>query len=132
MNYKVLISLIVVLLLVGVLFAFLKHDKPKEDNPKELELTYEINAGIPFRWEYEIKDEDIVEFVRSYVVEDQNEKGALTGAPVISNYVFRGLKEGRTVITFKYVNFADNYVSGTKEHEVIVDKDLNISLVDNK
>ena len=84
---------------------------------------------IPFRWEYEIKDEDIVEFVRSYVVEDQNEKWALVGAPVITNYVFKGLKEGRTVIIFKYVNFVNNIVDKTEEHEVIVDKVLNISLV---
>lgn len=51
------------------------------------------------------------------------------GAPVITNYVFKGLKEGRTVIIFKYVNFVNNIVDKTEEHEVIVDKVLNISLV---
>ena len=128
MNYKVLISLIVVLLIGGVFFAFLKHDKPKEENPKELELTYEINAGIPFRWEYEIEDESVVKFVKSYVVRDEN-TGGKVGASVYTNYVFESVKPGTTTIKFKYVNFADNYVSGERKHVINVDNDLNISLV---
>ena len=123
----------IVLIVIGVLVVFCTmffviKKGTKVDNPKQLELTYEINAGIPFRWEYEIEDESIVKFVKSYVVKDEN-TGGKVGAPVYTNYVFEGLKEGTTTITFKYVNFADNYVSGERKHIVKVDKDNNISLI---
>ena len=102
--------------------------KSEVSSPKQFILTYKINAGIPFRWEYEIEDNSIIRFVNSYVLKDEN-KGALVGAPVYTNYVFEGIKEGTTVITFKYVNFVDNYVSSTEKHIVKVDKDLNVSEV---
>lgn len=127
MKGKVLICLFV-LLIVGVIVFFL-FNKKGNNNPKELELTYTVSAGIPFKWEYEVKDEDVVSFDRSYVVKDENKNGK-TGAPVTTNYVFKGLKEGKTTIVFKFVNFTTNEVSNTEEYEVIVDKDLNISLVE--
>ena len=98
---------------------------------KKLEITYEITAGIPFKWEYEIKDKSIVKFIKNYVVKDYNEEGALCGAPVIINYVFKGLMEGETTIIFKLVNFADNYEKKKEKYKVKVDKDLNISLIEN-
>ena len=127
-NKIVIIGLFVIL--VGVLCFIFKDSlfNKKISNPKQLELIYEINAGIPFKWEYEIEDESIVKFVKSYVVKDEN-KGALVGAPVYTKYVFESVKPGTTTIKFKYVNFVDNYISGEKKHVVRVDKDLNISIV---
>ena len=127
MNKIVLIVVGALIVLCAIFFVFRKSTKVS--NPKQLELTYEINAGIPFRWEYEIEDESIVKFVKSYVVKDEN-TGAKVGASVYTNYVFEGLKEGITTITFKYVNFADNYVSGERKHIVKVDNDHNISLIE--
>ena len=130
MKTKILISLgIIIVLLIG-LFITLKFLTPKK-SPKQLELTYKINAGIPFRWEYEIEDESIVKFVKSYVVKDEN-KGAIVGAPVYTNYVFEGLKEGETTITFKFVNFTENTVSNKTKHYVKVDKNGNIFEIKQK
>lgn len=92
----------------------------------ELELTYEINAGIPFRWEYEILDNSVVEFVRSYVLKDENEERLITGGPVYTNYVFKGLKEGSTTITFKLVSITNECKPEIVIHNIKVDKDLNI------
>ena len=39
---------------------------------KKLEITKEINAGIPYEWKYEIKDTDIVECSEIYVLNDEN------------------------------------------------------------
>lgn len=124
----------IVLVILGVLmisFVAWRVTLPKvSDNPKELELTYEINAGIPFRWDYEIEDESIVSFVKSYVVKDEN-TGGKVGAPVYTNYVFKGLKEGTTTITFKTVSITgERPDKKEKPHVVKVDKDLNISLVE--
>ena len=127
MKLKILFGVIVLIVLSG-LFVFLKFLVFDKKNPKELELTYKINAGIPFRWEYEIEDESIVKFVKSYVVKDEN-KGGIVGAPVYTKYVFEGIKEGETTIIFKYVNFTSGEVTGEKKHKVKVDKDKNISVI---
>ncbi len=122
------LSIIIVALL---LFFILKGKTPKH-NPKELELTYEINAGIPFKWEYEIDNPEIVAFERKYVVKDEN-TGGKVGASVYTNYVFKGLKEGNATITFKIVSITnDNYEPTNIEvHHVQVDNDGNISLINN-
>ncbi len=131
MNSKLLIGLIILIIIIFTAFIIIKHNtmKPIIKNPKELELTYEINAGIPFKWEYVIEDESIVEFVKSYVVRDDN-KGGKVGASVYTNYVFKGLKEGETTISFRTVSITGEYPPSDKTvHHVKVDKDLNISLI---
>ena len=62
-----------------------------------------------WEWQYEIEDESIVKFVKSYVIEDKNKDG-LVGAPIYTNYVFEGLKDGVTTVTFKYVSLVDGSV----------------------
>ena len=87
-----------------------------------------LNAGIPFKWEFEIEDESIAKFVKSYVVKDENTNGKV-GASVYTNYVFKGLKEGKTKITFKFVSITDEKVEKEETHTVKVDRNKNISLV---
>lgn len=130
MTNKIVIIIGLFIILVGVLFFIFKNSlfNKINSNPKQLELTYEINAGIPFRWEYEIEDDSVVKFVKSYVVKDEN-TGGKVGASVYTNYVFESVKPGTTTIKFKYVNFADDYISGERKHVVKVDRDLNISIV---
>ena len=127
MNKRLLIIIFLILILIVILFAILKLLDRKKS--KELELTYKVNAGIPFRWQYEIEDENIVKFVKSYVLKDEN-TGSKVGAPVYTNYVFKGLKKGKTTITFKYVNFTNKIVSKEEKHLVKVDSKGNISLVE--
>ncbi len=125
---KIVIGIVVVIIVAVLLIILL----PKKNSSKEIEITKVISAGIPFRWEYEIKDKDIVEFVRSYVVKDEN-TGGKVGAKVHTNYVFKGLKEGNATITFKIVSITnDNYEPTNIEvHHVQVDNDGNISLINN-
>jgi hypothetical protein len=128
MNKYVLIGVGVVAI-VTIIFASKILIKKVDNSSKQLELTYEINAGIPFRWEFEIEDDSIVEFKKSYVIRDDN-KGGLVGGKIVTNYVFVGKKEGVTKVTFKYVNFTDdNYPTKEEVHKIKVDKDKNISLV---
>lgn len=131
MNNKIIICLIFIVIVISIVILYMMFFKKSGvvSNPRELELTYEINAGIPFRWEVEVDDENIVKYVRNYVVRDDN-KGGIVGASVYTNYVFEGISEGETIIRFKYVNFADNYVSSEEEHKVKVDNDLNIYLIE--
>ena len=49
---KGLLGLIIILSVIILLLIINKK-------PKHLELTYSINAGIPFKWEVEIEDETV-------------------------------------------------------------------------
>jgi predicted secreted protein len=55
----------------------------------------------------------------------------MVGATISTNYVFKGVKEGKTTITFKYVNIISNAVEKEEKVTVKVDKHKNISLVAN-
>lgn len=118
----VAVVLLLILVLIGIKYIV------KEDT-KKLEITKEINAGIPFKWEYTIEDSSIVKCSKVYVLKDENTNGKV-GAPIYKNYVFKGLKEGKTTVIFKFVSITDeDYPSEEEKYNIRVDKDLNISLV---
>lgn len=98
---------------------------------KNLEITYDISAGIPFRWEYEIEDTTICEFVESKSI-CEKAKEPICGGKVEISYIFRGLKSGKTRIIFKLINFADNYLSRVDEYNIKVDKGNIIILSKDK
>lgn len=125
MKKKILVVLTVILVIVTIVVGKMLL---KDDSSKQLELTYEINAGIPYRWEIEIEDESIVKLDRKYVVKDDNTDGKV-GGKVYTNYVFKGLKKGTTKIKFKYVNFTNNVVDHEDINNIKVDDDLNVSLI---
>ena len=128
MNKKVMIGIGIVFL--AALFVVLKIVIPSTTGSKELELTYKTNGGVPYKWEYEIEDASIVEFVKTKDVTSESDK-ELTGGPVYINYIFKGLKEGKTTIIFKYINITDNSIEKEEKVEVKVDKYKNISLIAN-
>ncbi len=125
---KVLLIIGIILVLIGVIMLI---KKLKKHSINELEITKVISAGIPFKWEFEIEDSSIIEYANKYVIKDEN-KGGIVGAKVHTNYVFKGLKEGKTNIIFKLVNFTNNQVDTVDKHLVIVDTNLNIKEVIEK
>ena len=128
MKIKILICALIVIVLTTII-TILALVISNINSSKQLELTYKINAGIPYRWEYKIEDENIVKFVKSYTVKDEN-KGGKVGAPVYTKYIFKGLKEGKTTVTFKLVNFTDGTVESEDKYKVKVDKNNNISILE--
>ena len=129
MSKKLLIILSIVAFIVVTTFSVITILIRNYRSPKELELTYRKSAGVPFKWTYVIEDPTIVECSRVYVLKDEN-KGGVVGAPIYNNYVFKGLKEGVTRVTFKYVSITDTDFDGKEEtHTIKVDKNLNITLV---
>ena len=124
MNKKISIGIILVLVLSIVLIIKLFSNS---SGSKELELTYKTNGGVPYKWEYEIEDESIVGFVKTKDITPEEDK-QLDGGPVYINYIFKGLKQGKTAITFKYVNIVDGSIEKEEKVTVKVDKNKNISL----
>ena len=128
MKSKIIAVLVCILIVVIILVSVIVKMNQYDDH-KQIEITKEINAGIPFKWEYTIEDENIVKFEKSYVIRDDNKNG-IVGASVYTNYVFKGLKEGTTKVIFKFVSITDeDYDGDVEEYKIKVDKDLNISLI---
>ena len=90
MNLKIAIIIIVLLVILGISIYILSGNNKKNNNNNnsdinnninnnddddkkgKVELVYKINAGIPFKWVYEIEDESIVKFEESYQIRNDN------------------------------------------------------------
>lgn len=118
-------KLIIIILLVVILLVFALY---KYNSSLKIEFVYKTNAGVPYEWQYEIKDKDIVKISKSYVIKDENKSGK-TGAPIYTKYVFKGLKKGNTTIKFRYVNFVDKKVQKEDVYNVKVGNHNKITLV---
>lgn len=130
MNKKVIIGISIGVIIIAVLFVIFKFIVPNVTGSKTIELTYKTNGGVPYKWEYQIEDESIAQFVEAKDITPEQEK-KMVGATISTNYVFKGVKEGKTTITFKYVNIISNAVEKEEKVTVKVDKHKNISLVAN-
>ena len=95
---------------------------------KTLEISYQMNSGIPFKWEFKIKNNKIVEFVKQEVIGEKT-KEPICGGNITIKYIFKGIKPGKTKIIFKLVNFADNYTQREEEYNIQVDNSLNIKTI---
>lgn len=94
---------------------------------EKLELTMKTNAGVPYEWVYEIEDKSIVKLDKKYIVDEEKN---VNGGYIAINYVFKGLKKGKTNVTFKYVSILDEKDVSKEEHFLLkVDSNKNVSLV---
>ena len=105
--------------------------KTNEKNNKKLknEIVLMTNGGVTYNWNYEIGDSSIVIYDDLKSIDKDPGKD---GGRVELHYTFRGLSEGKTTIKFSYKNFVDNTISEEKNYDVIVDKDLNVTISERK
>ena len=74
MKKIIFIILFIIGLILGLTACLINNEE------KTLELTYNTNGGVPYEWKYEIEDKNIVEFVKSYEVENNNNN--MVGSPI--------------------------------------------------
>lgn len=98
--------------------------------PKTLIINKEISAGIPFKWEVQVEDENIVKLLETKTLKNKSRK-IECGGPGYTDYIFVGLKEGETTINFNFVSITNEYDTETEKYKVRVDKNNNIILVGN-
>ena len=127
---QVILVTIIALVAVIALFViawFIMNNKNNNgvESDKELSLVYSSNGGVPYTWEYEIDDETVLTKSNEYIVKDENRDGRV-GAPVYTKYVFKGLKAGKTKLSFKYKSFVTGEVAKSEVFNVTVNKDLSI------
>ena len=123
MNKKTIIPLIIALFIIIIIttstIIYLKNEKTAK-------IELKTNAGIPFKWEYKIEDKSIVK------LKDKKSKSTnnhLAGGPIYETYIFEGLKEGKTIITFNFVNFTNNQIDKTEQYQIIIDKNKKITII---
>ena len=103
----------------------------KKENKNLLDITYNESSGIPFKWEYEIEDNTICEFAKT-ISKVEKTKEPICGGKVDTHFLFKGLKQGTTKIIFKYVNFADNYLSEINTYTIEVKEDLKPIIINKE
>lgn len=123
MKKKIIIISLFIVGFIGGFLAFYLSD----DSSKIIEFTVDTNGGVPYKWEYEIEDETVVKYVKKYEI--NKEKEPVEGGHIQINYVFEGLKEGKTKVILKYVNIVDKTVEKKIVNKLKVDRHKNISLV---
>ena len=125
MNKKVMLGIGIIF--IAAIYVILRIVIPSGEGSKTIELTYKTNGGVPYRWEFEIEDESIVKFVGTKDI-TPNEYKNLDGGPVYTNYIFEGLKKGKTTVTFRYISIVDNSIEEENTITLKVDENKNISL----
>lgn len=118
--------IVVSLFTIGFILGFIAFYL-SDDSSRTIEFTVDTNGGVPYKWECEIEDETVVKYVRQYEFNMEDEP--VEGGQVKINFVFEGLKEGKTKVILKYVSIEDNTVEKELVNNVKVDKNKNISLV---
>lgn len=122
--YYVIAPLLLLTLIFGIRFIINHKYVGYKRNAKEFEIVQNTNAGIPYTWKYEIKDKDIIKFVKKSSKQLSNKE--ISGGRVREYYKFKALKKGKTTITFNFVNFTNNKIDKTKTYNIIVDDRLNV------
>lgn len=121
--YKIIGLIIGIIIIIITIIIVLIKEK------KYLKLIYKINAGIPYEWQFEIEDENIVEFVKKKVIKNDNKNGKCGGS-IYTKYIFKGIKPGTTKIIFKFICISrDNTIENQKITNVKVDEKNNITKI---
>ena len=96
----------------------------------DAEIVLTTNGGLPREWKYSIKDNSIVTFSKIF---DLEKRPGTAGGEIYQHYFLKGLKEGTTTIKFEYVNtIGDKDVVKEENYTITVDKDLKVTIVENK
>ena len=128
MNKEIIIGMVLIIIGGAIILHGFLHIKKE---PQLVEIVYKINAGIPFRWEYKIENEDIIEFLESKVIKNENTHGKV-GAPVYTKYIFKGLQKGKTKIIFTLKSITNEYPEKKEIYEIEVDEEKNAKIIETK
>ena len=83
------------------------------------------NSSTGYVWQYSIKDESVVK-VAEEKFEPDDKTGELDGSGGTYTWLFEGLKNGQTEITFNYLRPWESEVLESVTYVVTVDSDLNV------
>lgn len=122
MKKKTLVLVPVILIIFGVILV-VSFAENKES--RKLEVTTIINAKENYRCEVFIEDESIVKYIGNYSL---NEKEHFDDGKSHINFVFEGLKVGKTTICIKCINTEDDTILNEDTFNVMVNRKLETSI----
>ncbi len=119
------IGTLLIIILLAVLFIFFTKEKPIDKVEEEHIIVSEF-GGAPFYWRYEVDNKNIAQLKETRVISESDE--GTDGGESKIEYIFEGLKKGKTTIKFESYDFVNDEVDETIVYEVQVDKDLNVKI----
>lgn len=114
---KVILSTIILLLALGIMAYYYLGNVNNT-------ITVQTNGGVPYDWQYELSDDNIVSVRETSKVRDKD----LAGGVVDINYIIIPKKTGTTIMTLKYINITDNSIDKYKKYKIKVDKYMHVSI----
>ena len=120
MKKKIIILVIAIILILSCIFTLIFLNK----GSKELVVKVRTNGGVPYTWQYEIENSNVVYLAdqESYSTSDE----LLEGGPVEVKFTFKGKEEGKTTIYLRYVSIVNGTIDKEEKYNVKVDKNGNI------
>lgn len=122
---KKMILVISIILILGFIFSILnrKKNNTKISNSKNNTITVTTNSGVPYSWEYNLSDENIVSIKKTSKSLNNND-----GGPVSIYFDIIPKKEGTVILTLNYIGVVDMEIIETKKYSIEVDKDLKVKI----
>ncbi len=137
MKIKIALLSLLCLLTAGICKAQTLATTPSGKNPMKFEVSgdtltvkLEGNNTTGYTWDYTIKKTKVLNLKNSQYIQSQGVK-FISGSGGIQQYVFYGLKAGKTKVTFDYARrFKDKKPEsvGVRILEVTVNSDKSLSV----
>ena len=121
----IIIALIAIVLAVAMCGVILKYFGSR--NRKEY-IVLSTAGGVPYMWDCKINDENIATIEHVY---SKNMQPKIDGGEVQIRFLIKGIKEGNTRAICNYSNTVSKEVVENNVYEIIVDKDLNVNIINN-
>lgn len=82
------------------------------------------NSSTGYTWDYKVKDDKIAQ----YKSDEYKTAGNFVGAGGTHTFVFEGIKQGTTLVTFDYAqHWKKGQKAGVRMLMIMVDKDLKVT-----
>ena len=123
---KVIIIAIITIIIAIIICGGIMNYFSRKNNKGSIILS--TSAGIPYEWECKLVDKDIATIEHKYTKDMEPD---VDGGEIQIRYVIKGIKKGKTKFICNYREIGSDYAVETNMYDVIVDKDLNIKIINN-
>ena len=122
---RIMIGIIFLLLALVACAFILKYFKGR--NNKD-EVVLSTAAGVIYEWNCKMVDDSIATVENVY---EKNTQPKIDGGEIKIRYIIKGLKKGNTKFICNYSSPIEEYSVETNIYKVIVDKKLNVKIINN-
>lgn len=118
MKKKLVVIIMFIIVFLSIILLLLTK---KELKGKIITIT--TNGGVPYSWEYNLSDENIVSIKKTSKALNDND-----GGPIEVYFNVIPKKEGTVILTLNYIGILDKTVIETKKYTIEVNNDLKVKI----